>query len=263
MRPILFMSLALSLFLSSPVSADDAAAKKLGEAYEKASEVEKYVMVAVNKASKVINYKESGALIDAIVRRVLAPAKTSADKLQKLGELRATVTKKVRETSSKWRKAKKKGYVSFEEPKGALQQAITARYVCDTAGPQPTIDGLICLKTVRECTSWGSTGSVILAFLQEALSRDAPYLKADHEGKLDIIRKLTGKGMMSNFTRAALEKPVLADWISTQIKAGKAPADISKDLTNMGRAGSICFFSRSWADSYVKAMGTLDFGKKE
>jgi hypothetical protein len=261
MRKFLFASLALTLFLSGPAVADEAVAeKKLGDSYKTADDVQKYVMVLVAKADKVLTYKEQPPCIDSIVRRYFAASKTSAEKLAKVGELRKAVTAALKPLNVVRRKEKKR-YVGLTDPASSLQQALAARYVYDTAGVAPTLKGLECLATVRDCLSWGSTGDLIHAFIQDALLRDAAYLKADHGARLAIINGLDGKKMMSSFTRTKLEKPVLVDWISAQLKAGTSTADISKALADMGRSKTICFFSKSWADGYVKQMGSIKFGE--
>ena len=253
--------LVLGVLLAFPIQAkadDSVAATKLGEEYTKATAGVKLALICIGKADKKLSFREAPKAINGVVLAELAKVKGSLAKLKKLGELRKAAQDYLK-TANKARRSARKRYASFYEPDAALQRAVISRYVVDTAGAAPSLQALACLKTVRDHTAWTSHGSVVLAFLQEALARDATYSKADHGGKLAILKDLDGKGLMSTFTRASLEKPILADWMSSLIKAGKKPEDLISGLDKLKRDGSVGFFAWQWASQTATKLKELNY----
>lgn len=264
MKSLRFLTLSLALILApSAAFADDAPffKERLGDAYADASPVDKLVLLSVGKADKVFkDYKERKRVqleVDAVVLAEVKKGKDSAEKLAILGKIRKEGAALVKELTTSRRK-EKKSYVSFSEPSSAMQGALAMSFVADTAGPAPTVEKLACLKQVREATSWTSHSSLILGYVTDALTRDEAYSKADHEGKLDIIRKIAvDMAALSDQERKYLDHSVLADWISTMLKAGKSPGDLLIAVEDLKKRQKICWFASSWASNLIKELANV------
>ncbi|MGE0713154.1 MAG: hypothetical protein AB7N76_12035 [Planctomycetota bacterium] len=261
----LALALTLMALVAAPVRADEAAmAQKLGDAYTGAkTPSDKMVVISEAIADKKIqsspDRRAAQAAVDAIYVAELTKGKSSKERLELLGALRKQTEQAIKDLNKARRdKDKKAAWASFMEPDSNIQQALIVSYVFDTAGPTPSVDKLACLKLVRECTSWFGNGTLVAGYLAEALARDEAYGKADHEGKLEIIRKLAVDGQtMSDHERKTLETPVVCDWISVQIKAGKSPADVLAGVQDLGKRQKLCFFTRSWAESLLKQLPSV------
>ena len=78
-------------------------------------------------------------------------------------------------------------------------------------------------------------------------------------GKLMVLQKLTEEmSLMSDQERTILEKSVLSDWISMQLKAGKSIQEVISSVKKLGKDRKICFFTRSWAQMTLKSMQALE-----
>lgn len=255
--------LGLTLALCGPARADEAAffKERLGDGYAEASPVDKIVMLSVGAADKVFtDFKErqrASAEVDAIVLAEIKKGEDSAQKLSILGTIRKEAAEKVKAIGEERRK-EKKAYVSFLEPNKNLQGAIAMSFVIDKAGPAPTIDALACLKEVRDATAWTANSDIVLAYATDALARDEAYAKADHEGKLEVIRKLTvDMQALSDQERKDLDQAVLADWISSQLKAGKSAGDLLLAVEDLKKRQKICWFASSWASGLIKELANV------
>lgn len=260
------LGLTLTLALSGPTYADDAALfkERLGDAYAESSPVDKLVMLSVGVADKVLKDSKDAkerqramAEIDAVVLAEVKKGKDSAEKLKILGAIRKEAAEKIKALSTA-RREQKKPYVSFLEPSRYLQGAIAMSFLADKAGPQPTIEALACLKDVRDATNWSSNSDIVLSYISDALARDEAYAKADHEAKLETIRKIAvDMQALSDQERKYLDQSVLADWISTQLKAGKSAGDLLLAVEDLKKRNKICWFASSWASSHIKELANV------
>ncbi|MBL4850094.1 MAG: hypothetical protein JKY65_31585 [Planctomycetes bacterium] len=264
MKSIRFLALGLALILAPNAALADEAAffkERLGDTYAAASPVDKLVMLSVGKADKVFkDYKERARVqleVDAVILDEIKKGKDSAEKLAILGKIRTEAIGIVKELTTARRK-EKKSYVSFNEPSGAMQGAIAMSFVADAAGPAPTVAKLACLKLVREATSWTSHNSLVLGYVTDALARDEAYGKADHVGKLDIITKIAvDMQALSDQERKYLDQAVLADWISSELKAGKSAGDLLIAVEGLKKRQKICWFASSWASGLIKELAAV------
>jgi hypothetical protein len=264
MKPLRLLGLSMVLILApSAAFADDAAffKERVGDAYAEASPVDKIVMLSVAKADKKFkDYKERKRVqveVDAVVLAEVKKGKDSTEKLAILGKIRKEGAALVKELTTARRK-EKKSYVSFSEPSSGMQGALAMSFVADVAGPGPSIDKLACLKQVREATSWTSTSSLVLGYVTDALARDEAYGKANHEGKLDIIKKIAvDMQALSDQERKYLDHSVLADWISTELKAGKSAGDLLIAVEDLKKRQKICWFASSWASGLIKELANV------
>lgn len=255
------LTLCALLTLGGLASASDAAmGEKLGDDYKSASPKDKCIKIAVAYADKVFKgskeTRAAQAAIDEIFLAYVNKGETSEAKLKLLGELRKQTETECKALNDARRKENKKApYVRHKEPNSNLQLAVLQSYVVDAAGPTPSLDKLGCLKLVRECTSWFANNSLVLAYLSEALARDEAYAKADHAGKLTIIRDLAvDKKLMSDQERKYLGKAVLSDWMTHELKGGKTADQLIDAVKGLGKKGMICFFTRSWAEGILKQL---------
>lgn len=257
------LACALLLALSPLAAADDAEffKEKLGEGYAAAAPEDKLVLISEGHADKKFqdskDREKAQGETDAVVMAEVVKGKDSKEKLMILGKLRKAAEEKIKALSAERRK-EKRSYVSFREPSRDLQIAVAVSYVIDAAGPAPTLDKLGCLKDVREATSWSYHSSVVLAYAQEALARDEAYGKADHEGKLAIIKKLSeDQGALTDQERKYLDQAVLADLISVLIKGGKSPGDALLVVEDLKKRKLICWFASTWAEGFIKELGKV------
>lgn len=262
MKHLITLSVLVLALLPGAAQANEVA-DKLGEDYKKAEPVDKLVMLSTAVTDKVFqswkDRKKAQAEIDAVAAGVVSAGKTSAEKLSLLSKLRKDVAAKIKAATDERRKAKKKPtYIYFLEPNYTWQSAIAMSYIADTAGASPSLDKLDCLKLVRESTSASAHSTLCLSILQDALARDPGYQKADHAGKLEIIRKCAlDKKMVSSTGHHALDRAVLADWINVQLKAGKKPVEVLDGVSMFKNRNLICWFTSNWASRLLKAMASV------
>lgn len=245
-----FLGLALA-----GAGADDLAGK-LGEEYQKAAPSEKIGRLGVAAADKAIEYKALRPAVDEIASAEIAKGKSSEERLRILGQLRSETEAWLKKVNDE-RRAAKKQWVSMPEPDSNLQNAVALAYLADTAGPRPSLQALGCLKTIRECTTWSAHSKLVLAAVTEAIARDEAYAKADHVGKLDIVKGLADRQLFTDMERTYVESAVVTEWMAAQLKAGKAPREISGALLQLASEKRLCFFTKSWAEGILKRLEGL------
>ncbi len=256
-RNIMMVLTAMTLF-SGPAFAGEIE-DKLDKGYKEATPVDKIVMLAVVK-NDIKDWKERQRvqrMVDSVFSGEVLKGKSSEEKLSLLGGMRKAVAAKIKETNKERRAAKKKTLWTLE-PSNDWQAAIAMSYVVDTAGPAPTIEKLACLKTVRENTASFSHSTLAMSLLTDALLRNKEYIEADHAGKLEILRILTDdKKTMGSSERQVFEKAVITDWINTQIKGGKGPADLLIALKDLKDSNKLQYFSYTWGRTLLENMAKV------
>lgn len=247
----------LVLGLASAATAHD----KLGKDYDGAAPAEKLVLVSIAKADKVLDYKEANAEIEAVCLAELGKGKTTKERLELLGALRSTAQERLKDINAQRREAKAQS-VSFVEPSNDLQLAVAMAYIADAAGPVPTLETLGCLALVREATAWVSTGKLVIASALEAFARDEAFMKADTSGKLDVVRVFAGeRKLFSDHERTDIEKAIVTDWIAAELKGGKDPNELVKQIDGWKGGGKLCFFTASWASGMLRALAGVPKGQ--
>jgi len=252
------LALAADSVDSKAAPGPEAPETKLGEEFKTADSTRKLVLISIASAERKLNYKETADLLRSVTLAELKKGRTSKEKLELLGKLRAAGKKAMTKINRERRKAKK-SYASFREPTTAIQQAVAIQYVADTAGPKPTLTQLECLAVVRENTNWAANASLCLAYIGGALLNDSDYLAADFKGRLTILKQLTlDKKMMTSGERTYLEKAVLSRWLSGQLNSGKKPDAMIAQIKELGKQNLLSFFTRSWAEQMLKAMARVE-----
>lgn len=249
-------TLALALALPA-VALAGGAEDKLGEAYKAATPAEKLAMLCVASTDKTLDHsKEVNPAVEEVLRAVLKGGETPEARLKLLGQLRTDAQEKVKAINEERKgKPEKPRSVGFIEPDSNSQQAVILEYVATAAGPAPTLEKLGCLKAVRDNTSWMANGSLVHAFLAEALNRDEKYRAADLEGKLGMIRDLAADELMSDHERTSLEKPLVGEWMEARLQAGDGVEALLEQVKKWKTKSMLCFFSQSWAESMLKRLG--------
>jgi hypothetical protein len=251
----------LSLIFVTPAGAEGIdIAGNIGAHYAAASPAEKITLIATAMADQVFKSKDRRACqaeVDGIYLAEVKKGASSAEKLTILGTLRKA-TSDAAKALSKTRRKEKKRSLSTMEPNTAFQAAVAMSYVADTAGGSASLTLLGCLKTVRENTSWIGHSALTLALVSEALWRDAGFLKADHTGKLDMIKALTeDKQMLSSQEQKYLNNAVISDWISGKLKGGATPQAILAEVSDLNKRKKICFFTHSWAKGLLEKIADV------
>jgi hypothetical protein len=247
----------------APTALGGAAEDKLGEAYAKASPAEKVAQLSVAQTDKVLESKETRPALEEVVRAVLAGGATPKDRLELLGKLRAD-SKALVDPMNEGRKKEKKQFISLLDPETDTQLAVSLDYITSVCGDKPTLQELECLKLVRDSTSWGSTGKLVLAFMQEALDRDQAFAAADLEGKLRMIQTMAiDKQMMSDFERTPIESALLAEHCAASLAAGQAVADVRGRVKAWADKKLICFFTKSFIDGMLARLEEHRAGRKQ
>ena len=138
-----------------------------------------------------------------------------------------------------------------------LNECIDSGYVTH-AGAAPSLEGLVCLKLVREATAWTAHHDLVLAILQEALNRDEAYRAANLEGKLTMIRNLAVDGqLMSDHERKYLDNALVAEHLLARVRSGDQAPALLAIVKGWKDKGLICAFTQMWADSMLKRLGEL------
>jgi hypothetical protein len=244
--------LALLCILFSPsLGAAQSIDGKMREAYAKASAQDKMMFLAVAQKDKKLHIKEAQSAVEQIVLKEIKKGKDSFEKLKILGALRKGVQEKLKVLNNARRKDKKP-WVAFVEPELATQIATAISYVVDSAGVDPSLEKLVCLKLVRESTSWSAHSNLTLAYVTDALARDAKYQAADTVGKLTTVKSLCEeKGMLANLDRKYVEQAILSNWINKEIQAGKKVPALLDEVKALSKKKLLCFFTARWAQSFL------------
>lgn len=253
---------ALAALALAPAALGGVVEEKLGEAYTKAAPAEKVAQLSVAQSDKVLESKDVRPALEEVVRAVLAGGATPQARLELLGKLRAD-SKALVDPMNEARKKEKKQYVSLLDPDSESQLAVALDYVTSVCGDKPTLQELECLKLVRDCTSWGYTGKLVLAFLQESLDRDQAFAAADLDGKLKMIQTMAvDKQMMSDFERTPIESALLAEHCAASLGAGQSVADVRARVKAWSDKKLICFFTKSFIDGMLARLEEHRAGRK-
>ncbi|MCO5166765.1 MAG: hypothetical protein M9894_10415 [Planctomycetes bacterium] len=246
--------LALAL-IAAPLARATTPEEVLGQPWAEASPAQRMVLLAVAQADKTLESRVVSPAVEETVRAALAPGETAEARLQLLGRLRAEAQELLKATNEERKKAGGKA-AGFIEPAYDTQMAVALDYVAAAAGAAPSLEALRCLAQVREATSWTSHSSLVLAFVTEAVNRDAAYRAADLEGKLAVIRDLAvDHKMLSDQERKYLEQALVCEHLAARLAAGDAPADLSATVKAWRAKGLVCFFTQSFADGMLKRLG--------
>jgi hypothetical protein len=256
---------ALAFNTDAQAAPDDlvtAAQAKLGEAFAAATPADKLVLISVAAKDKVLNTKETSAMVGSVTTAEVDRATGPKERLQILGKLRAEATSKLK-AANKVRKGEKKPFASLREPESYFQQALAFAYISSAGGPKPTLEKLECLKLVRDSTVFSSHHQLLIAIAQDAFARDEAFGKADAKGKLTIIREQSvTRGLLSDQERTYLEKGVLTEWMGTALRAGESPAELSDKVSALLAEKLICYYTSSWATGILKRMALFPNAKQ-
>lgn len=259
MRSVSALALAGAFVLTllpHPARAD-AVSEALGEAYANGTPAARLVLLAQARTDDQLKHKEISEAVAETATAYVLEGKTTKERLERLGALRAEVTTQLKQLNEARREAKKR-FVSAIEPDSALQQAVSLDYIREVAGGRPTLEQLGCLALVREATSWAATSKLVLACALEAFTRDEAFMSADHTKKLSIIKgHAEERAMLSDHERTVIENMVLGEWMSRRLAEDAAPDAIAAELKQLRDRKLVCFFSFSWANEILGSLSKL------
>lgn len=262
MKRLALSPLALILAAATLAPAADDLGAVLGEEYAKAKPVDKLVRISIALADRKLQGGKARSRaqeeVDAIFLEAMGRVKSAEDKLKVLGKLRREAQSKIRAEARERIEAKVAGFLRFLEPDPTIQRAVALNFIADRCGGRPSLEQLEALSAVRENTDWTSNSSLVLSLVLEALTRDEAYRKADHLGKLTIIRGLVkDKKMISPLEGTYLDKAVLTDWISGRLKSGEEPAAIQEEVSRLAKRGMIFDQTAIWAQRFLERLAQL------